>query len=69
MRRDFYNLQLYENGAPKVRHPRMFGDRGGVPLEPFTKAHPQYGVGNIQQMYADSRIIEFGKIDILPEGE
>lgn len=47
----------------------MFGDRGGVPLEPFTKAHPQYGVGNIQQMYADSRIIEFGKIDILPEGE
>jgi len=28
--------------------PRMFGDRPGAPLEPLTKAYPEYGQGNIQ---------------------
>lgn len=54
---------------PQVRHPRVFGDRDGAPLEPFTKAYPEYGAGNVLQMYADKRIINFDKVDILPERE
>ncbi|MBE4963168.1 RHS repeat-associated core domain-containing protein, partial [Enterobacter cloacae complex sp. P10RS] len=29
--------------------PRMFVDRPRAPLEPFTKAYPEYGQGNVQQ--------------------
>ena len=67
LRAEFDTLQLYENGVPQVRTPRMFGDRPGAPLEPFTKAYPEYGQGNVQQLHAENRVINFDKIDILPE--
>ncbi|MGC0785036.1 hypothetical protein WKH27_07105 [Pantoea agglomerans] len=54
---------------PQVRHPRVFGDKDVTPLELFSKTHPDYGAGNIQQIYADNRIINFDKVDILPERE
>ena len=41
----FDTLQPYENGTSQVRHPRMFGDEVGAPLEQFTNAYPQYGKG------------------------
>ena len=50
-----------------LRPPRMFVDRPGAPLEPFTKAYPEYGQGNVQQLHAENRVINFDKIDILPE--
>ncbi|WP_431621366.1 hypothetical protein, partial [Enterobacter bugandensis] len=46
--------------------PRMFVDRPRAPLEPFTKAYPEYGQGNVQQLHAENRVINFDKIDILP---
>lgn len=64
---EFDTLQLYENGVPQVRTPRMFGDRPGAPLEPFTKAYPEYGLGNVQKLHAVNRVINFDKFDILPE--
>ncbi|HCT5809148.1 TPA: RHS domain-containing protein, partial [Enterobacter hormaechei] len=67
LRAEFDTLQLYENSVPQVRTPRMFGDRPGAPLEPFTKAYPEYGQGNVQQLHAENRVINFDKIDILPE--
>ncbi|MDI6478637.1 type IV secretion protein Rhs, partial [Cronobacter dublinensis] len=67
LRGTFDTLQLYENGRPQVRHPRMFGDEAGAPLEPFTAAYPEYGKGGVQQMHADKRKIYFDEIDILPE--
>ncbi|MCW0936404.1 RHS repeat-associated core domain-containing protein, partial [Pantoea sp. RG18] len=63
----FDTLQLYENGTPQVRHPRMFGDAIGAPLEQFTNAYPEYGKGGVQQMYAEKREVSFDDIDILPE--
>ncbi|WP_205950406.1 hypothetical protein [Pantoea stewartii] len=69
LRGEFDTLQLYENGVPQVRHPRMFGDQKDAPLEPFTEAYPEYGAGKIEQMHADNKIIEFDKVDILPERE
>lgn len=67
LRAEFDTLQLFENGVPQVRTPRMFGDRPGAPPEPFTKAYPKYGEGNVQQLHAENRVINFDKIDILPE--
>ena len=67
IRGTFDTLQLYENGTPQVRHPRMFGDEIGAPLEQFTHAYPQYGKGGVEQMHAEKRTIIFDKIDILPE--
>ena len=67
IRGTFDTLQLYENGTPQVRHPRMFGDEVGAPLEQFTNAYPQYGKGGVEQMHAEKLEITFDKIDILPE--
>ncbi|MDX5631031.1 MULTISPECIES: hypothetical protein [unclassified Brenneria] len=67
LRGEFDTLQLYENGVPQVRHPTMYGDKPGAPLEPFTKAYPEYGDGGVQQMHADKRVITFDEVDILPE--
>ncbi len=44
----------------------MFGDRPGAPLELFAKAYPEYGQGNVQQLHAENRVINFDKFDILP---
>lgn len=63
----FDTLQPYENGTSQVRHPRMFGDEVGAPLEQFTNAYPQYGKGGVEQMHAEKRGITFDKIDIFPE--
>ncbi|WP_226859543.1 hypothetical protein, partial [Enterobacter cloacae complex sp. P14RS] len=46
--------------------PRMFVDRPRALLEPFTKAYPEYGQDNVQQLHAENRVINFDKIDILP---
>lgn len=67
LRAEFDTLQLYENGVQQVRTPRMFGDIPEAPLEPFTKAYPEYGPSNVQQFHAENRVINFDKIDILPE--
>jgi len=67
IRGTFDSLQLYENGTPQVRHPRMFGDKIGAPLEPFTSAYPQYGRGGVEQMHAEKRVINFDEVNILPE--
>lgn len=58
-------LQFYENGVLQVRHPRMSSDIDGTLPEQFTKAHPEYGAGNIQQMHTHYRMIEFDKGGIL----
>jgi len=55
--------------VPQVRHPRVFADKDVTPLEFFSKTHTDNGAGNIQQIYADNRIINFDKVDILPERE
>lgn len=67
LRAEFDTLQLYVNGVPQVRTPRMFGDRPRALLEPFTKTYPEYGQDNVQQLHAKNRVINFDKIDILPE--
>lgn len=41
------------NGMPQVRHPQVFVDKDVTPLELFSKEHPEYGAGNIQQINAD----------------
>ncbi|WP_221794360.1 RHS repeat-associated core domain-containing protein [Oceanobacter mangrovi] len=69
VRGEFDTLQLYENGVPRIRVPRMYGDESGAPLEPFTEAYPQYGAGGVQQLHADRREVNFDRVDILPEGE
>ncbi|MFY1039473.1 hypothetical protein A7P61_15850 [Pantoea agglomerans pv. betae] len=67
LRGDFDTLQLYENGVPQVRHPRMYGDKIGAPLEPFTAAYPKFGKGGVEQMYAENRMVHFDEVNILPE--
>lgn len=69
LRGEFDTLQLYDKGVPQVRHPRMFGDKPGAPLEPFTKAYPEYGKGDIEQLHADNRVIQFDRVDIIPDKE
>lgn len=67
LRGEFDMLQLFENGELKARHPKRLGDTEGQPLEPFTEAYPEYGKGGAEQMHADRKIIQFDKVDILPE--
>lgn len=67
LRGEFDTLQLYENGQPKARVPRKFGDKVGADPEPFTTAYPAYGEGGAQQLHADRKTIKFDKVDILPE--
>lgn len=67
LRGQFDTLQLFENGIPQVRHPTMFGNEPGKPLEPFTKAYPRYGKGGVEKLYADKRVINFDDVNILPE--
>lgn len=62
MRGEFDTLQLCDKGVPQVRHP-------GTPLEPFTKANPEYGKGDIEQLHADNRVIKFDRVDIIPDKE
>lgn len=38
---------------PQVLHPQVFVDKDVTPLELFSKEHPEYGAGNIQQINAD----------------
>ena len=45
----------------------MFSDIPEAPLEPFTKAYPEYGPSNVQQFHAENRVINFDKIDLLSE--
>lgn len=45
LRGTFDTLQLCENGVPQAKFPTMFGNKEGAPLEPFTKAYPEYGKG------------------------
>jgi len=47
--------------------PKAFGDKDGEALEPFTSAYPEYGKGGAQQLHADKAIIDYDKVDILPE--
>ena len=50
-----------------LRIPRLFGDRPGTLLEPFTTAYPEKDQGNVQQLHAEKRVINYDKIDIFPE--
>lgn len=50
-----------------LRIPRLFGDRPGTLLEPFTKAYPEKDQGNVQQLHAEKRVINYDRIDIFPE--
>ena len=67
LRGQFDTLQLYENGTPRARVPREYGDTPGQPLEPFTKAYPEYGPGGKQQLHADGQTLEYDKVTVLPE--
>jgi len=67
LRGTFDTLQLYENGVPQAKVPRMFGNKDGAPLEPFTEAYPEYGKGGVQQLIADKKLVLFDEIKILPE--
>jgi len=69
LRGTFDTLQLYENGIPQAKVPRMFGNKEGAPLEPFTEAYPEYGKGGVQQLIADKKTVIFDEIKILPEGK
>lgn len=68
MRGDFDTLQLFDDdGKVKARIPRMFGDKEGMPLEPFTKAYSEYGKGGAVQMHYDFGTIKFKNVVTLPE--
>ena len=63
----FDTLQLYHAGEPQVRVPREFGDKNGAPLEPYTSAYPEYGEGGTRQLYAEKQVVQYDKVEILPE--
>ncbi|MCX2831879.1 RHS repeat domain-containing protein, partial [Microbulbifer thermotolerans] len=67
LRSEFDTLQLYENGIPRARVPRAYGDKIGAEPEPFTTAYPEFGKGGARQLHANGEIIKFNRTDILPE--
>ncbi|WNO11135.1 RHS repeat-associated core domain-containing protein [Teredinibacter sp. KSP-S5-2] len=67
LRGEFDTLQLYENGEPLVRVPYMYGDTDKTQLEPIAEAYPEYGKGGAAQLHAEGKVIQFDKVDILPE--
>ena len=67
LRGQFDTLQLYESGVPQARVPYWKGDTEKEKLELFAKAYPQYGSGGAVQLHLDGRMLDFDKVDILPE--
>ncbi len=67
LRGKFNTLKPHENGVPQDKVPRMFSNKGGTPLEPFTEAYPEYGKGGVKSLIAEKKIVIFDEVKILPE--
>ena len=53
------NLSTVKTGYHRLEYP--------LTLEPFSDAYPEYGVGGVQQIHLDGRIVKFPDIKILQE--